>query len=102
MTLPKTFLDIRFLLTRFEPNNDLHRAMQQAFVKVWGDRVTAHPIEMTRAVEQSGRFLSSIYEIDYRDMTRETWRRARASFDQAYEEFRGHLGAAWDKLEDAS
>ena len=74
--------------------------MQSAFVKVFGDRVTPNPIEMTRAVEQSGRFLSSIYEIDYRDMTRETWRRARASFDQAYDDFKGHLVTAWDTLED--
>jgi cellulose biosynthesis protein BcsQ len=100
LRLPKEFADIRFLLTRFEPNNELHRAMQSAFVKVFGDRVVDHPIEMTRAVEQSGRFLSSIYEIDYRDMTRETWRRARASFDQAYGEFKGHLIAAWDNIEE--
>lgn len=98
--LPKEFLDVRFLLTRFEPGNDLHRAMRDAFGKVFGDRMTAHPIEHTRAVEQSGRFLASIYETDYRDMTRETWRRARATFDQAYEEFRDHLHRAWDKLED--
>ena len=100
MKLPKAFADIRFLLTRFEPNNELHRAMQSAFGKVFGDRLAVHPIEMTRAVEQSGRFLSSIYEIDYRDMTRETWRRARASFDQAYEEFRDNLVEAWDQLEE--
>ncbi len=100
LSLPKVFLDLRFLLTRFEPGNELHRAMQQAFVKVFGERVAQHPIEMTRAVEQSGRFLSSIYEIDYRDMTRETWRRARASFDRAYDEFRGNLTTAWDQLED--
>jgi hypothetical protein len=56
---------------------------------------------MTRAVEQSGRFLSSIYEMDYREMTRETWRRARASFDRAYEEFRDTLVAAWDAVEAA-
>ncbi|SLN25429.1 Sporulation initiation inhibitor protein Soj [Aquimixticola soesokkakensis] len=99
LQLPKAFLDVRFLLTRFEANNELHRAMQSAFSKVFGDRLAANPIEMTRAVEQSGRFLSSIYEIDYREMTRETWRRARTSFDQAYEEFRGNLIAAWDKLE---
>ena len=74
--------------------------MQQAFGKVFGDRLAKHPIEMTRAVEQSGRFLSSIYEIDYRDMTRETWRRARGSFDQAYGEFRDNLITAWDTLED--
>ena len=97
--LPKEFLDVRFLLTRYEPGNELHRAMRDAFGKVFGDRMTEHPIEHTRAVEQSGRFLSSIYEIDYRDMTRETWRRARATFDQAYGEFKGHLIAAWAKME---
>lgn len=96
----KVFADIRFLLTRFEPNNDLHRAMHTAFGQVFKSHVTKHPIEMTRAVEQSGRFLSSIYEMDYRQMTRETWRRARMSFDRAYEEFQATLVDAWDKLED--
>ncbi|MEM9197594.1 MAG: AAA family ATPase [Pseudomonadota bacterium] len=99
MTLPKAFLDLRFLLTRFEPGNALHRAMEEAFRTVWGERVTANPIELTRAVEQSGRFLCSIYEIDYRDMTRETWRRARASFDAAYDEFRSTALAAWAQIE---
>ena len=76
-------------MTRFEPSNELHQAMLGAFRKVFGDRVAEHPIEMTRAVEQSGRFLSSVYEIDYREMTRETWRgRGRVSIT-AYEEFRG-------------
>ena len=100
ITLPKTFLDVRFLMTRYEPGNELHRAMYEAFRKVFGDRLTEHPIEMTRAVEQSGRFLSSVYEIDYRNMTRETWRRARASFDRAYDEFKDCFLTAWDKLED--
>ena len=52
---------------------------------------------MTRAVEQSGRFLSSIYEMDYRQMTRETWKRARQSFDRSYEEFRETMLNAWDR-----
>ncbi len=98
VSLPKAFTDIRFLMTRYEPGNDLHRAMFEAFRKVFGDHVSEHPIEMTRAVEQSGRFLSPVYEIDYREMTRETWRRARASFDRAYEEFKGHVLASWDKI----
>lgn len=100
MRLPKAFLDMRFLMTRFEPGNELHRAMYEAFGKVFGDTLCKEPIEMTRAVEQSGRFLSSVYEIDYRTMTRETWRRARASFDRAYEEFRGCILEAWAKMED--
>lgn len=100
VTLPKAFQDIRFLMTRYEPGNELHRAMFAAFRQVFGDRLAESPIEMTRAVEQSGRFLSSVYEIDYREMTRGTWRRARATFDAAYTEFRGHMLAAWDQLED--
>ncbi len=98
--LPKEFLDIRFLMTRYEPGNDLHRAMYEAFRKVFGDRLADSPIEMTRAVEQSGRFLSSVYEIDYRSMTRETWRRARATFDRGYEEFRDCVLKAWEQLEE--
>ena len=97
--LPKVFHDIRFLLTRYESGNELHRAMNEAFGKVFGERLTKHPIEMTRAVEQSGRFLSSVYEIDYRDMTRDTWRRARSSFDRSYEEFKETFLSTWDKLE---
>lgn len=100
VSLPKAFQDVRFLLTRYEPGNELHRAMFEAFRKVFGDHVAEHPVEMTRAVEQSGRFLSSVYEMDYRDMTRETWRRARATFDNAYREFRAAMLVAWDKLED--
>lgn len=99
IALPKAFHDLKFLLTRFEPGNELHLAMQSAFGRVFGDRMTEHPIEMTRAVEQSGRFLSSIYEIDYRDMTRETWRRARASFDRAFNEFIGSVQDVWGELE---
>jgi cellulose biosynthesis protein BcsQ len=101
MRLPKAFLDIRFLMTRYEPGNDLHRAMYEAFKKVFGDRLAEHPIEMTRAVEQSGRFLSSVYEIDYRNMTRETWRRARASFDRGYDEFKDCFLKAWDQVEES-
>jgi hypothetical protein len=46
-------------------------------------------------VEQSGRFQMSVYEQDYRQMTRETWKRARASFDRAYDEFKGTVLKAW-------
>ncbi len=99
VSLPKSFHDVRVLLTRYEPGNALHRAMFDAFRKVFGPRMAEKPVELTRAVEQSGRFLCSIYEVDYRDMTRETWRRARGSFDAAYAEFRERCLAAWDGLD---
>lgn len=97
--LPKTFRDIRVLMTRFEPSNPLHTAMVEAFGNVFGDDLCSNPIEMTRAVEQSGRFQASVYEQDYRQMTRETWKRARQSFDRAYEEFKGTVLSAWKRDE---
>ena len=54
---------------------------------------------MTRAVEQSGRFQQSVYEQDYRQMTRETWKRARQSFDAAYDEFKETVLRAWEQRE---
>ena len=93
--LPKRFLDVRVLMTRFEAANPLHLAMFEAFRNVFGADVCQHPIEMTRAVEQSGRFQMSVYEQDYREMTRETWKRARQSFDNAYDEFKQTMLRAW-------
>ncbi len=93
--LPKSFLDVRVLMTRYEASNPLHAAMLEAFRNVFGADVCQHPIEMTRAVEQSGRFQMSVYEQDYREMTRETWKRARQSFDNAYQEFKGSMLKAW-------
>lgn len=95
LTLPKKFLDIRLLMTRFEASNPLHAAMLDAFNQVFPGDVCQNPVEMTRAVEQSGRFQMSVYEQDYREMTRETWKRARTSFDKAYDEFKMTVLAAW-------
>jgi chromosome partitioning protein len=99
--LPKRFADTKILITRYEASNDLHVAMRAALGKVFGDWLTRNPVEMTRAVDQSGRFLQSIYEIDYRLMTRETWKRARATFDAAYGEFRDVMHAAWETVPEA-
>lgn len=100
LVLPKRFLDVRVLMTRFEDSNELHRAMKAALGKVFPDWMSGNAVELTRAVEQSGRFLQSIYEIDYRLMTRETWKRARSSFDSAYTEFRDICAGAWNRLDD--
>jgi cellulose biosynthesis protein BcsQ len=96
--LPKEFQAIRVVLTRYEPSNELHESMKRGLKRCFDEWVTQHPIEHTRAVDQTGRFLQSVYEIDYRKMTRETWRRARRSFDAAYGEFKGIMLEAWEKI----
>lgn len=99
LTLPKRFRDIKLLMTRFETSNPLHIAMMDAFRNVFGADVCQNAIEMTRAVERSGRFQMSVYEQDYRMMTRETWKRARHSFDAAYQEFKATILANWDEAQ---
>jgi cellulose biosynthesis protein BcsQ len=94
-TAEKTFDAVRVLVTRYEPSNDLHVSMVEAYRDLFGAHVCRNAIELSRAVEQSGRFQMSVYEQDYREMTRETWRRARLSFDAAYAEFKTTALAAW-------
>ena len=93
--LPKKFCDVRILITRYERTNPLHIAMLRAYQNVFGMDLCVSQIELTRAVEQSGRFQNSVYEQDYRDMTRETWRRARDSFDRAWGEMKETALASW-------
>ena len=95
IVLPKTFSDVRVLMTRYERSNPLHIAMLRAYQNVFGKDLCVSQIELTRAVEQSGRFQNSVYEQDYRAMTRETWRRARDSFDRAWDEMREAALANW-------
>ncbi|MEM7212090.1 MAG: AAA family ATPase [Pseudomonadota bacterium] len=97
--LPKEFAAIRFLLTKFEDHNQLHRAMLEGFENVFGARLAPNPVRLTTAVEQSGRFLKSVYEMDYRDMTRDTWKTARQSFDLAYRDLQMLIDEVWPDLD---
>jgi cellulose biosynthesis protein BcsQ len=96
--LPKRFNSIHVVLTRFVPSNELHVAMREGLMLAFGDWLTSHPVEHSIAVEQTGRFLRSIYEMDYRQMQRETWRRARNAFDAAYDDFRKAMVSSWAGL----
>lgn len=96
--LPKRFLGAKFILTRYDGNNHVHREMLKGVKMAFQEAVASQQIELTRAVEVSGRMLRSIYEIDYRDMTRETWKRARGSFDAAFAEFMCLVKEAWVQL----
>ena len=47
--MAKVCEEIGFLLTRYEPGNDLHRAMFGAFGKVFGDKLAQNPVENARS-----------------------------------------------------
>jgi cellulose biosynthesis protein BcsQ len=92
---PKAFAAVRILMTRFEPGNPLHQSMAEFYAGLFGPEFCRRPVELSRAVEQAGRFQMSVYEQDYREMTRETWKRSRLSFDAAWAECRDTLLGLW-------
>jgi cellulose biosynthesis protein BcsQ len=91
----KSFDAIRILMTRYDAANPLHQSMAEFYGGLFGAEFCRQPIELSRAVEQAGRFQKSVYEQDYREMTRETWKRSRASFDAAWAETRAALLDVW-------
>jgi cellulose biosynthesis protein BcsQ len=91
----KMFEAVRIVMTRYESGNALHQSMFDFYAALFGEEFCRHPVELSRAVEQSGRFQMSVYEQDYRQMTRETWKRSRLSFDLAYQEFKATALQAW-------
>lgn len=84
----KAFEAVRIVMTRFESGNALHKSMFEFYAALFGEEFCRNAVELSRAVEQSGRFQMSVYEQDYRQMTRETWKRSRQSFDLAYQDFK--------------
>ena len=98
MSLPKEFAEVKFMLTRFDPADEAHQKMRGAYAEIFGDRLTPHPVEDTRLVQKSGPIQPSIYEMDYRDLTRDVWRAARSSFDSAYTDFRADILSVWDRI----
>lgn len=97
--LPKKFAAVRFLLTKYEQHNQLHRAMLDGCPNVFDERLSPNSVKVNATVEQSGRFLKSVYEMDYRDMTRDTWKSARQSFDLTYQDLQALIEDVWPNLD---
>ena len=98
VSLAKTqtkFDAIRLLPTQFETSNQQHDLTEQAYRNSYGADVCAHHIETVQALDEAIAQDESIYELDYRQMTREDWKTARGSFDLAYAEFRETVLQVW-------
>ncbi|MEL6773131.1 MAG: ATPase, partial [Pseudomonadota bacterium] len=61
------------------------------------DFVASHRQEFTALVGQAGERVSGIYEADYTDFNRDTYRRGRESFDRTYLEMKRLLVGCWER-----
>lgn len=69
--------------------------MRTIYQNSYGPDLAAEPLEWVDLLEQTGSLRDSVYEFDYRQMTREDWKVARHSFDLAYIEFKDLLMPTW-------
>jgi cellulose biosynthesis protein BcsQ len=93
--LDADFTAIRLLLTKFSQEDPQHIAMRTVYQNSYGPDLAAEPLEWVELLEQTENLRDSVYEIDYRQMTREDWKAARHPFDLAYIEFKDLLMLTW-------
>lgn len=89
------FAALRLLLTKFTPEDAKHHATKAAYQNGYGADLAAHPLEWVELLDQADDFRESVFETDYRQMTREEWKTARRSFDLTYAEFRETVMQVW-------
>ncbi|MEO0622204.1 MAG: AAA family ATPase [Pseudomonadota bacterium] len=86
---------VQVLLTRYDAaqQSDLANVIQVYL----DDFVASHRQEFTALVGQAGERVSGIYEADYTDFNRDTYRRGRESFDRTYLEMKRLLVGCWER-----
>ena len=93
------FAALRLVQTKFSAKDDRHLITQAAYQNGYGADLASHPIEWVDLLDQPDEHRSSVFEFDYRQITREEWKAARRSFDNAYAEFRETVMQVWAKLD---
>ncbi len=86
---------VQVLLTRYDGSQqgDLANVIQVYL----DDFVASHRQEYTALVGQAGERVSGIYEANYGDFNRDTYRRGRDTFDMTYIEFKKLLVGCWER-----
>lgn len=86
---------VQVILTRYDGSQqgDMANVIQVYL----DDFVASHRQEFTALVGQAGERVSGIYEANYGDFNRDTYRRGRDTFDKTYIEFKKLLVGCWER-----
>jgi chromosome partitioning protein len=84
---------VRLVLTRYQAV--LHSGAASLLHSHLGPGLTPQRQDFTALLDQAG--AGAVYEIDYRAFNRETYARARESFDGNYDDFKALLHACWQR-----
>ena len=90
---------LRYLPTRFEPQDGPQTQVLAFMRSLFGDRVMANAMVKSAAVSDAGLSKQTLYEVPREAMDRRTYDRARTSVDAVNREIEGLIRAAWGRAE---
>lgn len=92
-----TYDFLRYLLTRFEPNDGPQNQMGGFLRTLFGEHVLNNPVFKSTAISDAGLTNQTIYEVDRRSFTRGSYDRAIASVDAANAEIEALIRRVWGR-----
>lgn len=88
---------IRYLLTRYEPQDAPQTKVAALLRNLFGDHVMTNPMVKSAAVSDAGLTKQTLYEIGRENLTRSTYDRAMESLDAVNGEIEQLLRQAWGR-----
>jgi chromosome partitioning protein len=88
---------IRYLLTRFEPQDAPQTKVAALLRNMFDDHVLTNPMVKSAAVSDAGLTKQTLYEIGRENLTRSTYDRAMEALDSVNAEIEGLIKAAWGR-----
>lgn len=88
---------IRYLLTRYEPQDAPQTKVAALLRNLFGDHVMTNPMVKSAAVSDAGLTKQTLYEIGRENLTRSTYDRAMESLDAVNGEIEDLLRQAWGR-----
>ena len=88
---------MRYLVTRFEPNDSPQSQMTGFMRAIFGNRMLQYPMLKSTAISDAGVTKQTLYEVDRAQFTRGTYDRAMESLNQVNSEIEGLLKSTWGR-----
>lgn len=89
---------IRYLLTRFEPQDAPQTKVAALLRNMFDDHVLTNPMVKSAAVSDAGLTKQTLYEIGRENLTRSTYDRAMESLDAVNSEIESLIKIAWGRM----
>ncbi|MEI2387498.1 plasmid partitioning protein RepA [Breoghania sp. JC706] len=93
---------MRYLITRYEPNDGPQTQMAAFLRAQFGSRVLTAPMVKSTAISDAGLTKQTLYEVGRENFTRQTYDRAMDALTAVNGEIEGLLRAAWGRGNEAA